>query len=125
MIIDQFNVTGVSFDKAKDYPPVGSNRDSIEPVPVPFQGMHPEAGQIHIARSSRTVEHRKDIFNLFADVSPNTLELPILKQPFQPFVLKIGDHGVTLLRQLTIVNCLLITGASTSLPGPRLNNGRI
>ena len=117
VVIDQFNIGCVPFDKAKDHPPVRSDRDSIEPLPVPFQEMQSKAGQIHIARLGRTVEHRKDIFDLLTEVCPDTFALPILKQPFQPLVLKIDNHGSTLLCQLTIVNCLINRTRNIRLTG--------
>jgi len=52
----------------------------------------------HIARSGRTVEHGKDIFDLLAEIGPDTFALAILKQPLQPLVLEIDDRGFTLLR---------------------------
>lgn len=91
VIIDQFNIARVPFDKAKDHPPVRSNGDSIKPLPVAFQGMESEARYIHVAWCSRMVEHRKDIFDLFAEISPDTFILSILKQALEPFVPEVDD----------------------------------
>jgi len=43
--------------------------------------MQPEAGQIHIVRTGRTIEHRKDILDLLKKISPNPFRLTVFKQP--------------------------------------------
>jgi len=68
--------------------------------------MEPEAGHIHIVRTGRTIEHRKDIFYLLTKVAPDPFGLTVFKKPLQPLVLEVLDLGFNLLCQLTIVNCL-------------------
>jgi hypothetical protein len=104
VVVNQFNIARVSVLESKDHAPVCPNRDSIEPFPVPFQRMRPEAWQIHIVRTGRTIEHRKDIFDLLKKVSSNPFSLTVFKQPLQCLALEVLDHRFTLLCQLTIVN---------------------
>lgn len=81
MVVNQFNIARVAVLKSEDHPPVCPNRDSVEPFPIPFQRMQPEAGQIHIVRTGRTIEHRKDILDLLKKISPNPFRLTVFKQP--------------------------------------------
>ena len=92
MVINQFNITSVPVLETEDNAPVRPNRYPVEPFPLPFQGMNLEARQIHIARLRRSIENRKDIFNLLNMVSQNSFGLTIFKQPLQAFVLKILYH---------------------------------
>ena len=89
MVINQFNIARVSFLEPEDHAPVRPNRDSIEPFPIPFQRMEPEARQIHIVRTDRTIEHRKDIFYLLKKVGSDPFGLTVFKKPLQPLVLEV------------------------------------
>lgn len=95
MVINQFNIASVSFLEPEDHTPVCPNRDSIEPFPVPFQRMEPEAGQIHIVRTGRTIEHRKDIFYLLKKIGPDPFGLTIFKKRFSPLCLKFSITAST------------------------------
>jgi hypothetical protein len=89
VVIDQFNITSISFLETEDNAPVRPNSYPIEPFPVPFQRMDLEARQIHVMRACRTIKNRKDVFYLLNMVRANPFGLTIFEQPLQAFVFKI------------------------------------
>ena len=104
MIINQFDVMGVAFLKAKNNAPVGPHGDRPVSLPVAFEWMEAIAGKIESLRRGGCVEHGQDAFDLIGQVtanlvfaagckySPHPSAVSLFGQPFQPLVFEAGDH---------------------------------
>jgi hypothetical protein len=98
VVIDNFDVVGVSVPPFKADPELVVDSDTVLAFPVTFEGFEPEAGQFEIPeRRGRVQEFQSDPSCLFNAVKLST-EVPI-QQQLHILLAAGSDHTTTILRR--------------------------
>ena len=94
MVINQFNVIGLSAVKAEDNSPVGPNRYGPITLPVSLQGVEVKTGQPHVVYGGGFVKLDEDSSNLSDQVRSNPGRIVLFKEPLQTLVTETDDHTI-------------------------------
>ena len=92
MVVDQFNVEGVSSFEAEDNPPVGAHSYRPKAFEVGFKRVQTVPGNVEGLRSSRVVENGDDAFDRLPEVRPYPATIPAFIQPLETAMLEASDH---------------------------------
>jgi len=61
VVIEIIDFKYMAFDKSKNYPPIGSNRDCPESIEFAFQRVRFESWKIHILHCAGCIQAREDV----------------------------------------------------------------
>src|ERR1019366_10814834 len=95
VVIDQFNVEGVSPFKTEHNAPVGAYRHRPQPFQIAFERVKAIPWNIQSLRHGGGVEDRKDSLNRLQQVRAYPAPVAALVEPFQTPVFETPNHQCT------------------------------
>ena len=104
MVVNQGNVVSVAIFKTKDDTPVGANGHGPISLVITLKLVQTIAWKIESLRGGSGVQYCQNAVHFLDQVGAKAAAIVLLEQPHQALVLEADDHGVSVQRQLSLVN---------------------
>ncbi len=92
MVVEKIDVNGVTFVKAKNNPPVGPDRDRLEPLEFALQGMKPKARTVQILWRIGGVQKCQNVPDALDHAGRQQLWVIVLVEALETLVPEAADH---------------------------------
>ncbi len=93
MVIEIIDLKYIAFNKSKNYPPIGSNRDCPEAIKFTLQRVRFESWKIHILNRTGSIQACEDITQLGQMFRHYASRVIVFIEAFQPLVAEGMNHN--------------------------------
>jgi hypothetical protein len=95
VVVNQFNVKGVSSFKTENDAPVGSDGHGPQSLQISFERVQAIARNIQSLWSSRAIEIREDSFDSLQQIGPYPAAVAAFIEPFEATMIEAPNHQDT------------------------------